>query len=248
MRVPVKRRSPAGGSYNNPGLPTMRLAFGPWGSPCARAARQTPCLHDYRANQTGLHGPGAPPPAMSRTGRHGRGANLPAIGRAELQTAPKTSIASRTVGPPADRPHRCDGPGELCAIAPGEHDPAPRLADRGGPGKATPATFVAAVTGILTPHPRMMITTIRDGIESREPRRAAGERASVLGAACPPGTPASANSGPWLPSRPGDPVTLTRPVASPRVPNPPAEFASLSTVSSPPFPKALFASRSPDWP
>ena len=60
----------------------------------------------------------------------------------------------------------------LRAIARGEDDPATLLAYRVGPVKASPDAFVAALTGIVTPHPRMMITTILDGIESLETRLA----------------------------------------------------------------------------
>ncbi len=51
----------------------------------------------------------------------------------------------------------------LRAIARGADDPATRLAYRVGPVKASPAAFAAALTGIVTPHPRRMITTILDG-------------------------------------------------------------------------------------
>ena len=65
----------------------------------------------------------------------------------------------------------------LRAIARSEDDPATRLACRVGPVKASPDAFVAALTGILTPHQRMMIDTILDGIESLETRRATVELA-----------------------------------------------------------------------
>ena len=58
----------------------------------------------------------------------------------------------------------------LRALARGEEDPETLLGYVVGPVKASADQFVAALTGILTAHQRLMIRTILDGIESLDAR------------------------------------------------------------------------------